>query len=97
MKFMKNVKSNKENADIQLTVMHNVTPLSPPTHTPFCWGVKPSTKCSKRRGLTGSQILGEGRVAGKEGVTFFSGSRSFYKELTKTVLTVLQLTVLTMN
>ena len=38
-------------------------------------GVEPSTKFSKRKGLTGSQFL-EG-VAGKEGDEFFQGGLQF--------------------
>ena len=43
---------------------------SPPP-SPFCWGVEPSSKFSKRRDLTGSQIL-EG-VAGKERCDLYQG------------------------
>ena len=45
---------------------------------PFCWGVEPPTKFSKRGGLTGPQLW-EG-VAGKEEVTFFRGVAIFRKK-----------------
>ena len=42
----------------------------------YSLGVEPPNKFLKRGGLTGSQVLDV--VAGKEGVTFFSGGCSFY-------------------
>ena len=42
---------------------------------PFCWGVKPSTKFSKRRGMTGSQFsdlwISEGGCWEKDREEFF--------------------------
>ena len=55
----------------RISSIPGVHPVGDPhsVHPPFLQRVKPPTKFSKRRGLTGPQLL-EG-VAGKEGCDFF--------------------------
>ena len=51
--------------------------LNHSAHCPhFCWGIEPFTKFSKRRHLTGSQLLVG--VADKKSEVTFSGDSSFY-------------------
>ena len=43
-----------------------------PTHPPFCRGVKPPTKFSKKGRLDRTSTF-TGRLLGKKGMTFFQG------------------------